>query len=54
MKIALLVLHIVAAIFFGVCAVINTNIVTESCYVFASAMWSICIGMDIANLILSN
>lgn len=54
MKIALLILHIAAAICFGVCAVINTSIINESLYVFSSAMWSICIGLDIAGLIFNN
>lgn len=47
MKIILLVLHIICAVLFGVNAVVNTNIFS----MIASILWSICIGMDITQLI---
>ncbi len=51
MKIALLVLHIVCAILFGICAIINTNMVAAILYMIASVAWSITVGLDIADLI---
>ena len=51
MKITLLVLHIVCAILFGVCAIINTNMISEIGYIIAAIAWSVCVGMDIAQLI---
>ena len=51
MKIALLVLHIFCAIALGACAVINTNMVAEIFYILASISWSVCVGIDITNLL---
>lgn len=51
MKIALLVLHIVCAILFGICAVISTNMISEIGHIIASIAWSVCVGMDIVQLI---
>jgi hypothetical protein len=51
MKITVLILHIVCAVLFGACAVIHTNMISEALNILASISWSICIGMDIENII---
>ena len=51
MRITLLILHIVCAILFGVSAVINTNMILEASNILASIAWSVCVGMDIAQII---
>lgn len=47
-----LILHIIAAILFGVCAVIHTNIITDILYTICSILHGVMIGSDIAILTL--
>lgn len=54
MKIVLMVLHIVCAVVFGVCAIMNTNMVGAILNMVASVLWSICAGMDVAQMISKN
>lgn len=51
MKVVMLILHIACVILFGICAVNATNMTTSILYTISVAMWSICIGMDIHQLI---
>lgn len=51
MKIVLLVLHIICTVLFGICAVINTNMVAASLYMIASIVWGVNVGIDIVLLI---
>lgn len=53
-KIVLLILHIVCAILFGITTVISTNMLSAIFSMIASIMWSVCVGMDIAQLIYKN
>lgn len=54
MKISLLVLHIVCAIMFTVCAVISPNIASSILFTTSSVLWGVLVGMDISKLILDN
>ena len=54
MKIVLLTLDTVCAIFFGINTVISTNMLSAIFSMIASIMWSVCIGMCVAGLILDN
>lgn len=54
MKISLLVLHVVCAIMFSVCAIINTNIVASILFTISSVLWGVVVGMDISKLIIGN
>ena len=47
----LLILHIVCAILFGICAVNATDTTNEILNTITCALWSVCIGMDIIQLI---
>lgn len=49
MKIATLILHIVCAVLFGVCAVTDTSMISSILYMIASIIWSVNIGIDIAH-----
>lgn len=51
MKVVILILHIVSVILFGICAVNATNMTAKILYTISVAMWSICVGMDIFQLI---
>ena len=45
-----LILHIICAILFGVCAIIETSMISSTLYTIATIMWSICIGIDIMRI----
>lgn len=51
MKVIMLILHIICVILFGIHAVNATNMTAQISYTISVAMWSICIGMDISQLI---
>ena len=53
-KVTMLILHIVCAILFGVGAIVNPNIIAATLDTLACALWSVCIGLDIAMLINKN
>lgn len=53
-KIILLTLHIICAILFGITTVISTNMLSAIFSMIASIIWSVCVGMDIAQLIYNN
>ena len=51
MKITLLILHITCAILFGVAAVTASHPLASSLYTLSAMAWSVCVGMDITQLI---
>lgn len=52
MKVLSLILSIVCAVLFGICAVISTNTIAEIIYVFCSVMWGMISGLRLADLLL--
>ena len=54
MKVVILILHIVSAILFGICAVNVTSMTAKILYTISCAIWSVCVGMDIVNVIEDN
>ena len=52
MKVVLLTLDIICAIFFGMNTVISTNVLSAIFSMIASILWSVCVGMGVAGLIL--
>ena len=53
MKVVLLTLDIVCAIFFGINTVISTNVLSAIFSMIASILWSICVGMGVAGFVLA-
>lgn len=54
MKIAILVLHIMCVIAFGLCAIVATNTLATILYTVCAALWCVNVGIDIATLVHNN